>query len=80
MISALESTKTNINQSASLKLRSGCTFEYNMNRMVDNVVATGTEYTATDGSKPLKSYFQLTQLLSQTDHWLQELNMQLAEM
>ena len=63
MISALESTKTNINQSASLKLRSGCTFEYNMNRMVDNVVATGTEYTAPDGSKPFKKLFPIDSVI-----------------
>lgn len=63
MISALESTKTNISQSASVKLKSGCTFEYNMNRLVDNIVVTGAEYTAADGSKPFKKLFPIDSVI-----------------
>lgn len=63
MISALESTKTNINQSSSLKIKTGCIFEYNMNRLVDNIIVSGSEYVAADGSKPFKKLFPIDSII-----------------
>jgi len=49
--------KTIIEQNTTIKSNIGCTIEYNMNSMIDNISVTGSEYTRTDGSKPYKKLF-----------------------
>jgi len=56
-ISASPSAKNALEQSTSIKLNMGCTFEYNMNAMVDNIVVTAADITKSDGSKPFKKLF-----------------------
>lgn len=62
-ISATTSAKTALEQSTSIKLNTGCTFEYNMNSMVDNLVITGADITKADGSKPFKKLFPIDSIV-----------------
>lgn len=57
------SAKTALEQSTSINLNVGCTFEYNMNSMVDNIVVTGADITAADGSKPFKKLFPIDSVI-----------------
>ena len=57
------SAKTALEQSTSINLNVGCTFEYNMNSMVDNIVVTGDDITAADGSKPFKKLFPIDSVI-----------------
>ena len=63
MISASTAAKTILEQSVSLSTKIGCTFEYNMNNMVDNITITGGEFVAADGSKPFKKLFPIDSIL-----------------
>lgn len=58
-VSASNSAKTVLEQNTSINLNTGCTFEYNMNSMVDNVVITGANITKADGSMPFKKLFPI---------------------
>ena len=55
--------KTALEQNTSINLNIGCTFEYNMNSMVDNIVVTGADITAADGSKPFKKLFPIDSVI-----------------
>ena len=56
----LPAVKDIIEQNTTIEANVGCTIEYNMNSMVDNITVTGTEYTKVDGSKPYKKLFPLS--------------------
>jgi hypothetical protein len=58
-VSATPLAKTALEQSTSINLNTGCTFEYNMNSMVDNLVITGADITKADGSMPFKKLFPI---------------------
>jgi len=62
-VSATTSAKTALEQNTSIKLNTGCTFEYNMNSMVDNIVVTGADITKSDGSKPFKKLFPIDSVI-----------------
>ena len=49
--------KTLIEQSTSIQTNIGCTIEYNMNSMVDNISVVGTDYVRSDGAKPYQKLF-----------------------
>jgi hypothetical protein len=49
-----------VEQNTTIETNVGCTIEYNMNSMVDNITVTGTEYTRDDQSKPYKKLFPLS--------------------
>jgi len=49
--------KTLLEENTTVKTNLGCTVEYNMNSMIDNITVTGSEYTRPDGSKPYKKLF-----------------------
>jgi len=58
-VSATTSAKTALEQNTTINLNTGCTFEYNMNSMVDNLVITGANITKADGSMPFKKLFPI---------------------
>jgi hypothetical protein len=60
---ASPSAKTKLEQSTSLNLNIGCTIEYNMNRLVDNVVIAGADFVKPDGSKPFKKLFPVDSII-----------------
>ena len=62
-VSATTSAKTALEQNTSINLNVGCTFEYNMNSMVDNLVITGADITKADGSKPFKKLFPIDSIV-----------------
>jgi hypothetical protein len=49
--------KTLLEQNTTIQTNIGCTIEYNMNSMVDNITVTGTDYVRTDGAKPYQKLF-----------------------
>ena len=49
--------KTLLEENTTIQTNVGCTIEYNMNSMVDNITVTGTDYVRTDGSKPYQKLF-----------------------
>jgi len=55
--------KTLLEQNTTVKTNIGCTVEYNMNSMVDNIIVTGSEYTSPDGSKPYKKLFPASSVI-----------------
>jgi hypothetical protein len=62
-VSASTSAKQALEQNTSINLNTGCTFEYNMNAMVDNLVVTGADITKADGSKPFKKLFPIDSII-----------------
>ena len=60
---ASPSAKTKLEQSTSLNLNVGCTIEYNMNRLVDNITVTGADIVKPDGSKPFKKLFPVDSII-----------------
>jgi hypothetical protein len=60
---ASPAAKTKLEQSTSLNLNIGCTIEYNMNRLVDNVVIAGADFVKPDGSKPFKKLFPVDSII-----------------
>jgi hypothetical protein len=60
---ASPSAKTKLEQNTSLNLNIGCTIEYNMNRLVDNVVIAGADFVKPDGSKPFKKLFPVDSII-----------------
>jgi hypothetical protein len=63
MISASTEAKTVLEQSTTLNTKIGCTLEYNMNSLVDNIVVSGLDITASDGSKPFKKLFPVDSII-----------------
>jgi hypothetical protein len=49
--------KTLLEENTTIQTNVGCTIEYNMNSMVDNISVTGTEYVRADGAKPYQKLF-----------------------
>ena len=60
---ASESAKTKLEQNTSINLNVGCTIEYNMNRLVDNITVTGADIVKPDGSKPFKKLFPVDSVI-----------------
>jgi hypothetical protein len=63
MIFSSPSAKTILESSTNISTRIGCTFEYNMNTLVDNITVTGTDIVAADGSKPFKKLFPVDSII-----------------
>lgn len=59
MITASNTVKTMLEQDTTLVINSGCTFEYNMNTLVDDITMTGSTDTAGDNYKPFKKLFPI---------------------
>ena len=59
----LPTVKNIVEQNTTIESNVGCTIEYNMNSMVDNITVTGTEYTRADGSKPYKKLFPASSVI-----------------
>ena len=55
--------KTLIEQNTTIQTNVGCTIEYNMNSMVDNITVTGTDYERVDGSKPYQKLFPASSVI-----------------
>ena len=55
--------KTLLEQNTTIKTNIGCTIEYNMNSMVDNITVTGSDYSPPDGSKPYKKLFPASSVI-----------------
>jgi hypothetical protein len=60
---ASPAAKTKLEQSTSINLNIGCTVEYNMNRLVDNITVTGADIVKPDGSKPFKKLFPVDSVI-----------------
>ena len=60
---ASPAAKTKLEQSTSVNLNIGCTVEYNMNRLVDDLVVTGSDIVKPDGSKPFKKLFPVDSII-----------------
>jgi hypothetical protein len=63
MISSSANAKTILEGSTNISTKIGCTFEYNMNNLVDNITVTGTDIVAADGSKPFKKLFPIDSVI-----------------
>lgn len=63
MINASAAAKTILEQDTTLIINSGCTFEYNMNYMVDDISMTGAQISRTDDAgntyQPFKKLFPI---------------------
>ena len=63
MISASSALKTLLEQDTTLLINGGCTFEYNMNILVDNITMTGAQISRTDAAgnpyQPFKKLFPI---------------------
>lgn len=57
MIYSSANAKTILENNTNISTKIGCTFEYNMNTLVDNITVTGTDIVAANGSKPFKKLF-----------------------
>jgi len=60
---ASPAAKTKLEQSTSVNLNIGCTVEYNMNRLIDDLVITGADIVQPDGSKPFKKLFPIDSII-----------------
>ncbi len=49
--------ETLLEEYTTIQTNVGCTIEYNMNSMVDNITVTGTDYVRSDGAKPYQKLF-----------------------
>jgi hypothetical protein len=63
MITASTAAKNILEQSTTVSTRLGCTFEYNMNNLVDNLTINATDIVAPDGSKPFKKLFPVDSII-----------------
>lgn len=64
MIIANDNVKSILDKSTSTNLQAGCTFEYNMNSLVDNItVASPNDYATINGSKPFKKLFPIDTII-----------------
>lgn len=57
MVAISTNAKNVLEQNTTISTRLGCTLEYNMNQLVDNITITGADYTTSDGTKPFKKLF-----------------------
>ena len=55
--------KTLIEQNTTIQTNIGCTIEYNMNSMVDNITVVGTDYVRADGAKPYQKLFPASSVI-----------------
>ena len=56
--------KTLIEQNTTIQTNVGCTIEYNMNSMVDNITVSGTDYVrASDQARPYKKLFPASSVI-----------------
>jgi hypothetical protein len=49
--------KTLLEENTTIQTNIGCTIEYNMNSMVDNISVVGSDYVRADGAKPYQKLF-----------------------
>jgi hypothetical protein len=67
MISASNELKTILEQDTTLVVNSGCTLEYNMNSLVDNIVLTGAQINRVDAAgnayQPFKKLFPIDSVI-----------------
>jgi len=67
MISASNELKTILEQDTTLVVNSGCTLEYNMNSLVDNIVLTGAQISRVDAAgnayQPFKKLFPIDSVI-----------------
>jgi len=49
--------KTLLEENTTIQTNVGCTIEYNMNSMVDNITVIGSDYIRADGAKPYQKLF-----------------------
>lgn len=55
--------KTLLEQNTTIQTNIGCTIEYNMNSMVDNITVVGTDYVRADGAKPYQKLFPASSVI-----------------
>lgn len=55
--------KTLLEQNTTIQTNVGCTIEYNMNSMVDNISVVGTDYVRDDGAKPYQKLFPASSVI-----------------
>ncbi len=55
--------KTLLEQNTTIQTNVGCTVEYNMNSMVDNISVVGTDYVRADGAKPYQKLFPASSVI-----------------
>jgi len=55
--------KTLIEQNTTIQTNVGCTIEYNMNSMVDNITVVGSDYVRSDGAKPYQKLFPASSVI-----------------
>ncbi len=69
MISASSSLKTLLEQQSTIIINAGCTVEYNMNILVDNIVVSGADISRTDSANnvyyPFKKLFPVDSVIKQ---------------
>jgi len=67
MITASPALKTVLEQDTTLIVKSGCTLEYNMNTLVDNIIMSGAEINRTDAAgnlyQPFKKLFPVDSVI-----------------
>lgn len=65
MITVNNTVKNLFDQSSALEIGAGCTFEYNMNQMVDGITVTNNngDYTDASGNKPFKKLFPVNSII-----------------
>lgn len=70
MIDSSPELKTILEQDNTLKIRTGCTFEYNMNSLVDNITVTGVDINRSDEAgnvyQPFKKLFPVDSIVKST--------------
>jgi hypothetical protein len=69
MITASNSLKTLLEQQSTITINAGCTVEYNMNTLVDNIVVSGADISRTDSAGnvyyPFKKLFPVDTVVKQ---------------
>ena len=55
--------KTLLEENTTIQTNIGCTIEYNMNSMVDNINVVGTDYVRADGAKPYQKLFPASSVI-----------------
>ena len=63
MISASDSLKTLLKTTHAIKINAGCTIEYNMNAMINDIVVSGAEYKTINGAQPFKKLFPVDSIV-----------------
>jgi hypothetical protein len=55
--------KTLLEENTTVQTNIGCTIEYNMNSMVDNITVVGSDYVRADGAKPYQKLFPASSVI-----------------